>query len=227
MLNAQNLSKIYRTGAGEVSALSDFSHKFAAGSVTAIMGPSGSGKSTLLNVIAGLDVPTSGAVYLADTNLTTLPEVKRAELRLNKFGFVFQSFNLVSVLSAEQNVSFPMGIAGLSPSERSERARALLSRFGLEHRFNYLPFKLSGGERQRVALARALANNPDVIFADEPTGNLDSKSGEVVLGALRELADEGRTIIVVTHDSSLTQIADEVVRLKDGQQVKDEHALTV
>ena len=220
MLSAQTLSKIYRTSAGDVPALEDFSHDFAPGSVTAIMGPSGSGKSTLLNVIAGLDIPTNGAVYLEETNLTTLPERKRAELRLNNFGFVFQSFNLVSVLSAEQNVSFPMGIAGLSASERSEKARALLTRFGLEHRFTHLPFKLSGGERQRVALARALANDPDVIFADEPTGNLDSKSGEVVLAALRELADEGRTVIVVTHDSSLTEIADEVVRLKDGKQVK-------
>ena len=182
------------------------------------MGPSGSGKSTLLNVIAGLDVPSAGQVLLNGQDITRLPERERAELRLKRFGFVFQSFNLVSVLSAEQNVSFPMGLAGLDAAERKQRAQALLSRFGLEHRFHHLPFKLSGGERQRVALARALANDPEVVFADEPTGNLDSKSGEVVLKALRELADEGRTVIVVTHDASLTEIADDVVRLRDGSQ---------
>ena len=219
VLRAENLSKTYHSAAGNVTALKSFSHSFEAGKVTAIMGPSGSGKSTLLNVLAGLDIPTTGNVWLADTDITDLPEADRANLRLREFGFVFQSFNLVSVLTAEQNVSFPMGIAGLNPAERSSQAKALLERFGMGHRLHQLPLKLSGGERQRVALARALANDPNIIFADEPTGNLDSKSGTIVLDALQTLAAEGRTIIVVTHDAELGNIADELVQLKDGTTV--------
>lgn len=222
MLSARHLSKTYQTAAGEVHALEAFSHAFNAGSVTAIVGPSGSGKSTLLNLLAGLDTPTAGEVSLNETVITTLPEERRAELRLREFGFVFQSFNLISVLSAQQNVAFPMGLAGISRSERLAKAAALLEKFGLTERLNHLPYKLSGGERQRVALARALANNPKVIFADEPTGNLDSKSGEVVLNALRSVADEGRTVIIVTHDLALAERADAIVRLKDGRQVEAE-----
>jgi putative ABC transport system ATP-binding protein len=216
VLRAEKLSKIYRSPAGDVSALKEFTHSFQAGQITAIMGPSGSGKSTLLNVLAGLDTPSSGSVFLADTNLSKLSENQRADLRLKKFGFVFQSFNLVAVLTALQNVAFPMGLAGVSKSEREEQAKGLLGRFGLGHRLHALPYKLSGGERQRVALARALVNNPDVIFADEPTGNLDSKSGELVLEALRDVATEGRTVILVTHDISLAARADLRLEMKDG-----------
>jgi putative ABC transport system ATP-binding protein len=221
VLRTEKLSKIYPSAAGDVTALADFSYTFRSGQLTAIMGPSGSGKSTLLNVLAGLDVPSSGSVFLADTNISELPENQRAELRLKKFGFVFQSFNLVAVLTALQNVAFPMGLAGVSKSEREEQAKGLLERFGLGHRLQSLPYKLSGGERQRVALARALVNNPDVIFADEPTGNLDSKSGQRVLEALRAVATEGRTVILVTHDIALASMADVRLEMRDGLLVRE------
>ncbi|CAN5580723.1 ABC transporter ATP-binding protein [soil metagenome] len=198
-------------------ALTDFSFTFAAGRVTAVMGPSGSGKSTLLNLLAGFDTPSSGEIWLDGRKLTALSENERAELRLLEFGFVFQSFNLISVLSAEQNVAFPVGLAGKPPAERLKKARALLARFGVGHRAGSLPFRLSGGERQRVAIARALANDPKVIFADEPTGNLDSKSGGVVLAALLDVASEGKTVILVTHDPRLAGRADVVVELEDGR----------
>ncbi len=217
VLNAQLLSKIYQDPAGEVIALKDFSHNFTAGKMTAIMGPSGSGKSTLLNVLAGLDVPSSGSVWLADTEISKLPERERAELRLHKFGFVFQSFNLVAVLNAWQNIALPMGLAGVSSADRHSRATELLERFGLAQRATHLPHKLSGGERQRVAIARALANNPEVVFADEPTGNLDSKSGAAVLDSLLDVAHGGRCVIVVTHDPRLAERADVVLQLADGR----------
>jgi putative ABC transport system ATP-binding protein len=217
VLRAEQLSKIYPSAAGDVIALKDFTHQFESGYITAIMGPSGSGKSTLLNVLAGLDTPSSGTVFFETVIMSQLPETQRADLRLNKFGFVFQSFNLVAVLSALQNVAFPMGLAGIEKRERENQAKELLERFGLGHRLHTLPYKLSGGERQRVALARALANNPDVIFADEPTGNLDSKSGELVLQALRDVASEGRTVILVTHDTGLSSLADVILEMRDGQ----------
>ena len=216
VLSALNLSKIYRDPSGEVTALADFSHTFPAGEVTAIMGPSGSGKSTLLNLLAGLDVPSSGSVTLDAREVSSLSENERAELRLLEFGFVFQSYNLVAILNAQQNVAFPMGLAGVDAATRKERALSLLERFGLAERANHLPYKLSGGERQRVSVARALANNPSVVFADEPTGNLDSKSGAVVLQTLREVAEEGRTVIVVTHDPRLVEKVDVVLELTDG-----------
>ncbi len=216
VLRAEELSKVYRTGSGEVPALRRVDAAFAPGHMTAIVGPSGSGKSTLLNLLAGFDVPTHGEVTLDGVSLGSLDENRRAELRLRRFGFVFQSFNLVTVLSAEQNVAFPMGLAGVGPTERRDRARALLARFGLERRADHLPHRLSGGERQRVALARALANDPDVIFADEPTGNLDTRSGVQVLEALRQVAAEGHTVIVVTHDQNVAGIADGRIELRDG-----------
>jgi putative ABC transport system ATP-binding protein len=217
VLRAENLSKIYYLAAGEVRALESFSHTFASGCITAIMGPSGSGKSTLLNVLAGLDTPTRGSVFLEETNISQLAENQRAELRLKKFGFVFQSFNLIAVLNALQNVAFPMGLAQIEKTDREQRAKLLLERFGLGHRLEALPHKLSGGERQRVALARALVNQPDIIFADEPTGNLDSKSGQLVLDALRDVANEGHTVILVTHDSNMAKLADVKLEMKDGK----------
>ena len=216
MLSAHNLSKIYKDPSGEVTALSSFSYAFQTGQVTAIMGPSGSGKSTLLNLLAGLDVPSSGSVTLNGQEVSSLNENGRSELRLREFGFVFQSYNLVAILNAQQNVAFPMGLAGVDAATRKERALSLLARFGLAERANHLPYKLSGGERQRVSVARALANNPSVVFADEPTGNLDSKSGAVVLQTLREVAEEGRTVIVVTHDPRLVEKVDVVLELTDG-----------
>jgi len=216
VLRAEKLSKVYRTGSGEVPALRGVDVAFAPGHMTAIVGPSGSGKSTLLNLLAGFDVPTTGDVTLDGVSLGGLDERHRSEVRLRRFGFVFQSFNLVTVLSAEQNVAFPLGLAGKGAAERRERARELLARFGLEARADHLPHRLSGGERQRVALARALANDPDVIFADEPTGNLDSRSGVAVLESLRQVAADGHTVIVVTHDPHVASVADGRIELRDG-----------
>jgi len=226
-LEARQLSKSYRDPGDDVVALAGFSYTFPTGSITAIMGPSGSGKTTLLNLLAGLDTPTSGAVALGDAVLSTLPERQRAELRLRRFGFVFQSYNLIAVQNAWQNVAFPMGLAGVHRAERKTRALALLKRFGLEARARHLPHKLSGGERQRVSVARALANDPDVLFADEPTGNLESNSGKVVVAALRQAADEGRTVVLVTHDLRLVDQVDRVLELSDGRLERERVPATV
>ncbi len=223
-LEARQLRKIYRDPGGEVVALADFSYVFPAGAITAIMGPSGSGKTTLLNLLAGLDTPSAGEVRLGAAVISALPETARAELRLRRFGFVFQSYNLIAVQNAWQNVAFPMGLAGVPGTERKEKALALLRNFGLENRAHHLPHKLSGGERQRVSVARALANDPDVVFADEPTGNLDSKSGKVVVTALRQAATEGRTVVMVTHDQRLVDHVDRVLELSDGA-LQNERAL--
>jgi putative ABC transport system ATP-binding protein len=217
MLRADRLSKVYRTGAADVPALTDVSAVFPPSCMTAILGPSGSGKSTLLNLVAGFDTPTSGTVTLDGQVIGALSESERADLRLRRFGFVFQSFNLVSVLDAVSNVALPMALAGVPRAERTARAMKLLERFGVAHRSDHLPHRLSGGERQRVALARALANDPAVVFADEPTGNLDSKSGEVVVRALRDVAAEGRTVVIVTHDRDLADLADARIELRDGE----------
>jgi putative ABC transport system ATP-binding protein len=220
VLRATRLSKVYATPSGEVRAVTEFDHLFTPGCVTAVVGPSGSGKSTLLNLLAGFDTPTTGEVWIGDDPVHALPERERSGLRLRRFGFVFQSFNLVAVLSAEQNVALPLGLAGVARAERHRRARALLARFGLTARADHLPHRLSGGERQRVALARALANDPDVVFADEPTGALDSASGALVMDALAEVADEGRTVVLVTHDPTLAGRAHEHLRLRDGSLVE-------
>jgi putative ABC transport system ATP-binding protein len=220
VLRATGLGKVYRTPSGDVTALTGFDHAFAPGCVTAVVGPSGSGKSTLLNLLAGFDTPTSGEVWIGDDAVHALPERERSGLRLRRFGFVFQSFNLVAVLSAEQNVALPMGLAGVPGPLRRRRALALLERFGLQHRADHLPHRLSGGERQRVALARALANDPDVVFADEPTGALDSGAGSRVMDALAEVATEGRTVVLVTHDPTLAGRAQERLRLLDGRLVE-------
>lgn len=217
MLRAEGLAKTYRSPAGDVIALHAFDHVFDAGAVTAIVGPSGSGKSTLLNLLAGFDVPTAGGVWIDGVAVHEGGERRRAELRLRRFGFVFQSLNLVTVLTALENVELPMGLAGVAPAERADRARALLERFGLGARAHHLPHRLSGGERQRVALARALANDPDVLFADEPTGSLDSATGREVVAALADVAREGRTVLLVTHDEALAAIAATRVRLLDGR----------
>jgi putative ABC transport system ATP-binding protein len=217
VLRAVGLGKTYRAPSGDVVALTGFDHAFLPGAVTAVVGPSGSGKSTLLNLLAGFDVPSEGGVWLDDEPVHEGTESRRAGLRLRRFGFVFQSFNLVTVFTARQNVELPLGLAGVGPRERHRRATELLRRFGLEPRAEHLPHRLSGGERQRVALARALANDPDVVFADEPTGSLDTATGREVVAALRAVADEGRTVVLVTHDEALSSIADARLRLSDGR----------
>ncbi|MBZ9751472.1 ABC transporter ATP-binding protein [Deinococcus sp. HMF7604] len=214
-LSVQNLSRVYPSGDGQVQALAPFSHTFAPG-LTAVVGPSGSGKSTLLNLLAGFETPTTGQVEVGGTNLTTLGEAARADFRLAHYGFVFQNHNLVGILSALENVEFPLALAGHPPKERRARARELLALVGLEGRASHLPGQLSGGEAQRVAIARALAGNPSVLLADEPTGNLDTRTGERVLALLQEAASAGRTVVLITHDRDVAAQANHHLNVRDG-----------
>ncbi|GAB5603210.1 ABC transporter ATP-binding protein [Thermus sp. FJN-A] len=219
-LRAENLTKRYRQGEKEVVALLDFTYAFPRGA-TAVVGPSGSGKTTLLNLLAGFDLPTAGAVYLGDTPLHRLPEDERAGVRLRHMGFVFQQWNLIPTLTAWENVAFPLLLAGVAPKARRARALALLAQVGLEERASHLPSRLSGGEQQRVALARALALDPPILFADEPTGNLDLASREQVAGLLFQAGKE-RTLILVTHDLELAARAERALYLKGGSLVREE-----
>lgn len=225
-LKVEDLSRVYPSGEGQVTALAPFTHTFAPG-LTAVVGPSGSGKSTLLNLLAGFDTPTSGRVIVNGTDLHALPEAGRADFRLAHYGFVFQSHNLVSILTALENVEFPLTLAGVPPRERRERARALLDRVGLAGRASHLPSQLSGGEAQRVAVARALANDPDVLLADEPTGNLDTRTGERVLELLTAPAREGRTVVLITHDRDVAALADHTLRVRDGVVTAEQEGVRV
>jgi len=220
MLRAENLTKRYRQGEKEVVALAGFTYAFPLGA-TAVVGPSGSGKTTLLNLLAGFDLPTEGGVFLEETPLHRLPEDARAEVRLKRMGFVFQQWNLIPTLTAWENVAFPLLLAGIPPKARRERALELLERVGLEARASHLPSRLSGGEQQRVALARALALDPPILFADEPTGNLDADSREQVASLLFEAGRE-RTLILVTHDLELAARAERILHLKGGRLAREE-----
>ena len=216
MLQAENLGRTYQQGEATITALAGFTHRFEA-HTTAIVGPSGSGKTTLLNLLAGFDLPSTGKVSLDGTDLNRLSEDRRAALRLLRMGFVFQNYNLIPMLSALENVAFPLMLARVPAAERFTRAEALLDQVGLHHRMYHLPHKLSGGEQQRVALSRALVNRPSVLFADEPTGNLDSASGERVLELLLEFARGGEHVVLVTHDPDIAALAEDTLHLKDGR----------
>jgi putative ABC transport system ATP-binding protein len=208
--------RTFGTGDAAVTALHDFSLSFAAGTFTAVMGPSGSGKSTLLQCAAGLDRPTSGSVMLGDTDLTALSETRLTRLRRDRIGFVFQAFNLLPSLTAEQNVALPLRLAGRRPARA--QIRDTLARVGLSDRAGHRPHEMSGGQQQRVAIARALITRPDVLFGDEPTGALDSSTGHQVLRLLRGMVDDdGQTIVMVTHDPVAASWADRVVFLTDGR----------
>ncbi|MFG2354992.1 ABC transporter ATP-binding protein [Streptomyces sp. NPDC048521] len=210
------LSRRYGTGNGTVTALDQVTLAFPRGSFTAVMGPSGSGKSTLLQCAAGLDRPTSGSVTVGGTELTVLSERRLTLLRRERIGFVFQAFNLVPYLTAEQNVALPLRLAGRRLSRA--RVREVLAQVGLAHRARHRPAELSGGQQQRVALARALITGPEVLFGDEPTGALDSRTGREVLEMLRGMAGRGgRTVVMVTHDPVAASYADRVVFLVDGR----------
>jgi len=218
--SAQGLVKVYGSGATAVRALDGVDVAFERGRFTAIMGPSGSGKSTLLHCLAGLDSATGGRVQLGDTELTTLDDTRLTLLRRRRVGFVFQSFNLLPALTAEQNITFPLELSGT----RVDRARlaALTERLGIADRLRHRPDELSGGQQQRVAIARALLPGPDVVVADEPTGNLDSRTGAEVLALLRSSVRElGQSVIMVTHDPGAAAYADRVVVLADGRVVRD------
>jgi putative ABC transport system ATP-binding protein len=206
-----------------VDALRGVSIDFSEGRFTAIMGPSGSGKSTLMNILAGLDRPTSGTVTLDGTDITKLDDGKLTQLRRDKLGFVFQFFNLLPVLTAEENIVLPLSIAGRDPDK--QWLDQLIATIGLDDRRTHRPSQLSGGQQQRVAIARALASKPAVIFADEPTGNLDSKASDDVLELLRRAVDEfDQTVVMVTHDAHAASFADQLVVLVDGQIVEDREA---
>jgi putative ABC transport system ATP-binding protein len=217
MIRSEQLNKVYRMGKIEVPALRDVSLEIEEGEFLAIVGSSGSGKSTLLNMLGCLDKPTSGAVFLDGVNTASLSENELAGIRREKIGFIFQQFNLIHSLNALENVSLPLFFAGVSSDERLKRAAELLTKVGLRERMHHKPSELSGGQQQRVAIARALSNNPAIIIGDEPTGNVDSETGDAIMGILEGLNREGRTVIVVTHDLEIASHAPRVIRMKDGR----------
>jgi putative ABC transport system ATP-binding protein len=222
-LTLTDITKAYKTGPVEVLALSHINLSIKKGEMLAIMGPSGSGKSTLMHIIGLLDTPTSGNMYIDGVEVgLSLPDKKLARLRSEKVGFVFQAFNLLPRLSALQNVLLPTNYFHGKTSQTVSRAKQLLVDLGLEHRMNHKPNELSGGEKQRVAIARSLMNNPDIILADEPTGNLDSKSGQEVLDILSELNRSGKTVVVITHDINVAHRCENTIHLLDGKIVEGE-----
>jgi len=226
IVNAINVGKVYRVGEVEVSALKNVSISIARGEFVAVFGPSGSGKTTLLNVIGGLDRPTSGKIYVDGEDIVKISERKLSRFRARKVGFVFQFFNLIPTFTALENVMVPAEIAGLKPKDARIKAERILARVGLEKRFNHFPHQLSGGEQQRVAIARALINDPPLLLCDEPTGNLDSKTGAEIIELLSEINRERKTtLIIVTHDERIAKAADRIANLVDGEIVKDDAAL--
>lgn len=221
MIRLENIGKRYDLGAVVVTALEGINLTIEQGEYVAIMGPSGSGKSTLMNIIGILDNPSEGRYYLEDYDITRLPDKEQARIRNRNFGFVFQSFNLLTELSALENVMLPMGYAGVALRERAERAGELLDKVGMSHRLHHLPTMLSGGEQQRVAIARALANSPDLILADEPTGNLPTEKGEQILRTLEELNNDGVTVVMVTHNDAQGARASRRINIQDGTLVSE------
>ncbi len=218
ILEARDISKVYPSGDSTVSALKNLSVGFEAGRITAIVGPSGSGKSTLLNLLAGFDRPSSGAVTHQGNDITGMEEKSLARYRLEHFGFIFQNYNLIGILSAQENVEMPLSLAGVAKTKRAQISSDLLKRVGLGKRMTHFPNQLSGGEQQRVAIARALATNPSVLFADEPTGNLDTTTGKGILELLTEPSEgsAARTLILITHDMEVAALAGRIVRIRDG-----------
>jgi putative ABC transport system ATP-binding protein len=222
LLHLDGVTKDYALGTTIVNALRGVDLSIETGEIVAIMGPSGSGKSTLMHILGALDTPTGGTSSLEGQDLRELSENELVTLRGEKVGFVFQTFNLIQSLTAQQNVELPMIFLGVKKSVRAERARALLEKVGLGERVAHRPNELSGGERQRVAIARALANNPEILLADEPTGNLDSETGATILELLKRLSvEEGKTMILITHDPDAAAIAHRIVRLRDGRVVQE------
>jgi putative ABC transport system ATP-binding protein len=222
-LEARSLTRVFTGGPTPVEALRDLDLVVRPGEFVAVMGPSGSGKSTLLHLAAGLDAPTSGEVSVGGQALATLDDDQLTLLRRRKLGIVFQAFNLIDVLSAEENVALPLLIDGVCEGESIRRARESLERVGLKGREGHLPSQLSGGEQQRVAIARAVVVKPLLMLADEPTGNLDSTTGEQILTLLRSLVDEsGQTLLLVTHDARHAARADRLLRLRDGRVIEDQ-----
>ena len=218
LIELNDVAKYYHMGENIVKAVDGMDIKINHGDFVAIMGPSGSGKSTAMNLVGSLDLATRGDIYLDGTNIENLDESDLAQIRGKKIGFIFQQFNLISNLTAKENVMLPMMFQGIPQEERNTKAESLLEMVELGDRMDHYPSQLSGGQQQRVAIARALANDPDVILADEPTGNLDTKTGEMVLSFLNDLNKKGKTIIMVTHDPKLAQEHAKIIyQIKDGK----------
>ncbi|PCH69995.1 MAG: macrolide ABC transporter ATP-binding protein [Bacteroidetes bacterium] len=216
IIETKDLAKIYHIGTVEIPALQSITLDIEENEYVALMGPSGSGKSTLMNIIGCLDTPSKGTYILNNNNVSSQTDNELAEIRNKEIGFVFQTFNLLPRLNAQENVELPLIYAGYDKKQRAEMALKVLDNVGLGDRVNHKPNELSGGQRQRVAIARALVNSPSIILADEPTGNLDSKTSEEILRVLKEVHGQGNTIIVVTHEESIAQQAERIIRLMDG-----------
>jgi len=221
MIEMTGIRKVYSTGRMEVEALRGVDLTIDTNEYVSIVGPSGSGKSTLMNLIGCLDTPSAGTYKLSGENVAGLDRNQLAEVRNRKIGFVFQSFNLLPYATAQENVALPLLFAGVPDKKRNERAKEMLERVGLADRMDHKPTELSGGQMQRVAIARALANQPAIILADEPTGNLDSASGHAIADLFGELHAAGQTIVMITHDNGLARIASRIVQIRDGEIVED------
>ncbi len=222
IITIEHIAKIYQVGTEEVHALADVSLKIDQNEYVAIMGPSGSGKSTLMNILGCLDTPTKGIYDFNDVNVSEMNDNELAKIRNKEIGFVFQTFNLLPRSDALHNVELPLIYAGVHSSERKDRAREALIHVGLGDRIHHRPNELSGGQRQRVAIARALVTNPSIILADEPTGNLDTKTGEDIMALFSEIQEKGNTIILVTHEEYIAEHAARILRIRDGLIEKDE-----
>jgi len=220
LVELRNVSKIYHLGGEEIRALDDVSLDIESGEFISIIGPSGSGKSTLMHILGCLDSPTKGTITLDGTMIQDASTAQLARIRNQKIGFVFQFFNLLPKLNVLQNVELPMIYSGASARERRQRAMKALEMVDLQNRMKHRPMQLSGGQQQRVAIARALVNNPKIVFADEPTGNLDSHTGEAILALFRKLSQEGRTIALVTHDPEIAAVTPRKIEIRDGKIAK-------
>ena len=220
LMKLDKVSKIYDMGEDKLYALNNVNLEIQRGEFSSILGPSGSGKSTLLHILGLLDEPSKGEIYLDGIEVHKLNEDERARLRGKKIGFIFQMFNLIPSLTVLENVTLPALIYENSPTEAEAKAMQMLKFIGMDHRLHHYPNQLSGGQRQRVAIARALINDPEIIFADEPTGNLDTKTGQDVLDMFKSLHEQGKTIIIVTHDVGITKLTSRTIKIVDGKIVK-------
>ncbi len=221
IIRTKNLNKVYRTDEVQTTALNDLSIEINQGEFVSIMGPSGCGKSTLMNILGMIDSPSSGEYFFMENEVGGLSERKRSDVRKNNLGFVFQSFNLIDELTVFENVELPMMYTKVPTAERKKRTEALLEEMNMMHRRNHFPQQLSGGQQQRVAVARAIVNNPKLILADEPTGNLDSANGDDVMKILADLNSKGTTIVMVTHSQYCAEFGNRIIRLLDGQVVTE------